>query len=318
LTDLEPLENISLRPFVTLRAGGTADCLLHAHTAEELSLAFQYGLAKHLPVTVLGSGSNVLPSDAGVAGLVIVNKANRISVSREGMVEAETGCLLQDLFLKAAQAGLAGLEFAVGIPGTLGGALASNAGAYRSCVSEHIVELEVCDCEGVKRVRPDYMGFSYRHSKLRESSFMPFVVTRVWFHLPRGCRPEIYRRAQDFQRQRIAKQPPPASAGSFFKNVYNRLLAQSLPDLPEALKQAGVVPAGYLIEACGLKGHRLGGAMISPRHANFILNVRNATATEIRHLAKLAKRTVQDQFGVDLEEEVLYIGRWVEAGYEQR
>lgn len=310
MTGVQIQNGMCLRPFVTLRTGGPADCFCRVCSSEDLAEAFDWGVNNGLPITLLGSGSNVLPSDDGVQGLVIVNRASRIEVSSDGTVEAETGCLLQDLFLKAAQSGLSGLEFAVGIPGTLGGALASNAGAYRSNISEHIVELEICDGEGVRRVPRDWMGFSYRHSKLRESGNPPFAVTRVWFKLPVGDRRIIFARAKDFQCQRILKQPPPASAGSFFKNVYSEILARSLPNLPVAMKEAGVVPAGYLIEACGLKGYRHFGAQISSRHANFILNVRNATSAEIRELATIAKLHVQRRFGVELEEEVLYIGRW--------
>ncbi len=128
--------------------------------------------------------------------------------------------------------------------------------------------------------------------------------------LPTGNPKKIYDEAREYQRQRISKQPPPASAGSFFKNVNDPTLAASLPGLPEGLKKAGVVPAGYLIEAAGLKGYRLGGAMQGARHANFILNVGNATAFEIRRLANYTKATVRERFGVELEEEVLYLGDW--------
>ncbi|HWA83284.1 MAG TPA: hypothetical protein VG820_07630, partial [Fimbriimonadaceae bacterium] len=116
--------------------------------------------------------------------------------------------------------------------------------------------------------------------------------------------------AREYQRQRISKQPPPASAGSFFKNVNDPVLADSIESLPSGLKKAGVVPAGYLIEAAGLKGFRMGGAMLGQRHANFMLNVGNATAFEIRRLAQHAKDVVFAMFGVELEEEVLYLGDW--------
>jgi len=285
-----------------------------ARSSDELAEAFRYALGQGLPVTILGSGSNVLPSEKGVSGVVIVNKANAINVSNDGTIEAETGCLLQDLFLKSAQSGLTGLEFAVGIPGTLGGALASNAGAYRSSISEHITELTVCDGGEPMRVDPDWMGFKYRHSKLRDPEHPPFIVMAVKFKLPNGEVHRIYQKAKDFQRQRISKQPPPASAGSFFKNVNSRDLAESLPNLPKSMKEAGVVPAGYLLEGCGLKGYRYSGAQFSSRHANFILNTGGASSTEIRELAAIAKARVREEYGVELEEEVLYIGRWEVEG----
>lgn len=281
-----------------------------ADTVDDLAEWSSYAQTESIRTTYLGSGSNVLPSDSGVPGLTVINRSARIDVLDHGSIVADAGCLFQDLFLKSAQASLTGLEFAVGIPGTLGGALVSNAGAYRSCISDHLVAIEVVSGGERKWVTPEFMKFSYRDSILRSQSPPPLCLLRVKLELQRGKPKEIYDRARDFQRQRISKQPPPASAGSFFKNVEDRNLAQELPGLREDLRAAGVVPAGYLIEAAGLKGHRLGGAKIGERHANFILNVGAATASEIRSLAEFAKSRVRDEFGVEIEEEVLYIGDW--------
>ena len=264
--------------------------------------------------TILGFGSNILPSDDGVPGIVLLNLARRIEIGPGGEVVADTGCSFQDLFLKTTQAGLSGLEYAVGIPGTLGGALVSNAGAYRSCVSEFITELEVVHNGRREWVEPGFMEFSYRDSILRRPDPPQCAVVRVRFQLPSRDRRTSYDEAREYQRQRIAKQPAQASAGSFFKNVSNADLAASLETLPEALKLKGIVPAGYLIEACGLKGFDRGGAMFGERHANFILNVRGATATAIRDLAQIGKRRVSEKFAVELEEEVLYLGDWSRYG----
>jgi UDP-N-acetylmuramate dehydrogenase len=301
---------ISLRPYTTLKAGGRAEYFVKASSADTVARFAGEAQATQLHVTILGAGSNILPSDDGVPGLVLYNAARRIEVRSNGEVEAETGCAFQELFLKAAQAGLKGLEYAVGIPGTLGGALVSNAGAYRSCVSEFLTELEVVIDGERKWVEPEFMQFSYRDSILRCEHPPQCAVLRVKMRLERGEPKKIYDEAREYQRQRISKQPPPASAGSFFKNVLNKELADSLPSLPMPLKEAGVVPAGYLIQSAGLMGHRLGGAMFSPQHANFIVNVGGATATSIRRLAGVAKRTVAETFGVHLEEEVLYLGDW--------
>lgn len=277
---------------------------------DELAAASTFAQVSQTPTTVLGWGSNVLPSDDGVPGLTIVNRASRIAVAATGEVLADSGCGFQELFLKTAQAGLHGLEFAVGIPGTLGGALVSNAGAYRSCVSEFLAEIEIVFEGRRKWVSAEWMEFSYRDSVLRRPKPPSATILRVAMKLPTGKPKAIYDEAREYQRQRIGKQPPPASAGSFFKNVNDHALAQSLSTLPAPLKQAGVVPAGYLIELCGLKGRRVGGAMLGVRHANFILNVGGATATEIRRLAALAQERVADRYGVLLEEEVLYLGDW--------
>ena len=302
--------NVSLRPYTTLRAGGVAELFAECPSADALADAAMYAQAGEHPTAVLGWGSNVLPADAGVKGLVLLNRARRIAVSRSGEVVADTGCGFQDLFLKTAQHGLAGLSFAVGIPGTVGGALVSNAGAYRSCVSDYLTGIEVV-ADGERRwVEPSWMEFSYRDSVLRRSDRPTAVMLRLSMTLPKGEPKQIFDDAREFQRQRISKQPPSPSAGSFFKNVLDKSLALRLPTLPEPLKKAGIVPAGYLIEAAGLKGYRLGGAMLGHLHANFILNVANATATDIRRLACTAKRIVLDRFGVEMEEEVLYLGNW--------
>jgi len=303
-------DHVCLKPYTTLKAGGFAEHFTVARTLPELADAAIWAQSNRKHAILIGSGSNVLPSDGGVPGVTIVNQASRIDVRANGEVIAETGCSFQELFLKTAQAGLHGLEFAVGIPGTLGGALVSNAGAYRSCVSEFLTRLEIVLNGKRQWVEPSWMHFSYRDSLLRRDNPPQAVVLRVEMQLPKGDPKQIYDEAREYQRQRISKQPPSPSAGSFFKNVNDRVLAESLVTLPLALKKAGIVPAGYLIEAAGLKGKRMGGAMLGVRHANFILNVGNATATEIYQLAQVAKAEVHASFGVMLEEEVLYLGDW--------
>jgi UDP-N-acetylmuramate dehydrogenase len=296
----------SLRPYTTLRAGGNAETLVVAKTTDQLAAA--YGLQPD--ATVLGWGSNVLPSDAGVPGLTIVNHSQELTVREDGFIQVSSGFGLQELFIKTAQAGLRGLEYAVGIPGTVGGALVSNAGAYRSSISEFVTEIEIVSNHRRQWVSPDWMEFSYRDSRLRKGSGEKALLLRIRFRLERGDPRAIYSEARDYQRQRISKQPPSASAGSFFKNVVDPDLAQRIPGLSDGMRRNGVVPAGFLIDACGLKGTRHGGAMLGSRHANFILNVDRATATEIRQLADLARTQVFEKFGARIEEEVMYLGDW--------
>ena len=305
------LHGVPLAPYTTLKAGGPAEFFYRAFSGDSLANALQEGQGLGAQkVTVLGWGSNVLPSDKKVPGLVVINQANRIDIDEDGLVEAECGCGFQELFLKAAQHGLGGLEFAVGIPGTLGGALVSNAGAYRSCVSEFLTKLEVATAEGRAWVDPSWMQFSYRDSLLRSPSAPAAVLLRVRMQLPVRKGKDIYDEAREYQRQRISKQPPPASAGSFFKNVNDHALAARLETLPPKMREAGVVPAGYLIEGSGLKGFGMGGAQFGAKHANFMLNVGNASAKNIRKLAEYVKGVVFGDYGVLLEEEVLYLGDW--------
>ena len=302
--------NKPLRSFTTLRAGGPAELFFCARTVDELAKIVSWAQIDDWHTTILGWGSNVLPSDNGVPGLVVLNRTDSIEITDAGEVIVDSGCSFQELFLKTAQAGLSGFEFGVGIPGTVGGALVSNAGAYRSNVSEFLTSLEVVKDGRRSWVDPDYMEFSYRDSILRRDNPPQCAIIRARFQMPKGKAWESYQEAREYQRQRISKQPPPASAGSFFKNVYDKALASSIPNLPDKMKEAGVVPSGYLIEHAGLQGMRHGGAEIARKHANFIVNSRNATATEIRQLAGLVKRKVEERFQVVLEEEVLYLGDW--------
>ncbi|HEY3780015.1 MAG TPA: UDP-N-acetylmuramate dehydrogenase [Fimbriimonadaceae bacterium] len=303
-------KDVSIRPYTTLKAGGNAELFAAASNVEELAEISLHAQTQGLNMTILGWGSNVLPSDDGVPGLVVLNRATKIEVLSSGEVVAESGCGFQELVIKTAQAGLRGMEFGVGIPGTLGGALVSNAGAYRSCVSEFLIGIEVVFKGERKWVEPSFMEFSYRDSLLRRPNPPQCALLRVKMKLPKGKLKKIYDEAREYQRQRISKQPPPASAGSFFKNVNDPVLADGLDNLAPALRAAGVVPSGYLIEKSGLMGFRLGGAMFARKHANFIVNVAGASAADIRRLAMLAKKTVFDRFNVRIEEEVLYLGDW--------
>ena len=303
-------EDVPLWQFCTLRAGGNAQGLVKCHDTKTLAEVSAFAHRENWPITILGSGSNILPSDQGVPGLVAINASNRIEILTDGGVISDTGTWLQDLFLATAQAGLSGFEYAVGIPGTVGGALVSNAGAYRSNISECLTSIEIVKDGERNWVDPSIMEFSYRDSVLRSPNPPRITVLRAKFQLKTDAPKLIYDRARDFQRQRIGKQPPSASAGSFFKNVNDVELAMRLEGLPSALKTAGVVPAGYLIEQAGMRGARLGGAAFGARHANFMLNIAGATATEIRSLAMKAIAEVRAKFGVTLEEEVLYLGDW--------
>jgi len=292
----------------TLRVGGPADYYLHAEEAEVLAEVAALAQRLNLPHFLLGEGSNICVADAGVRGLMLHNGCRRARIGPVTCVDA--GHNFMALFVKTMQAGLSGLEFAVGIPGTVGGALVSNAGAYRANICDLVQEIDVVEA-GVRRcVGPEWMEFSYRDSRLRRASGSAAVLVGVTLRLTPASKREIRMKARDLQMQRILKQPWEPSAGSWFKNVYDTGLAESLPKLPAAMKQAGVVPAAYLSEACGCKGYQVGGAGISGRHANFIVNLGGATAEELRQAAAHLKSRVLERFGVRLEEEVLCVGDW--------
>jgi len=299
----EPLKN-----YTTLRVGGPADLFYRVTDIEEFAQVVITAHQLCVPTFILGLGSNLLVSDKGIRGLVVYNCCRRIEVGE--ITFSESGAPFQLLFLKTAQAGLSGLEFAVGIPGTVGGALISNAGAFRENIGDLVETIDVVVEGERQRVTQEWMQFSYRDSILRRPDPPRAAILAVTLRLRRGDRRQIFAKARELQRWRIERQPPNPSAGSFFKNVYDVELAQKLYSLPTGLKEAGVVPAGYLIAEAGLKGTRVGGAMVSVKHANFLINAGGATATDIRKLADLVKQVVFERFGVLLEEEVLTVGDW--------
>lgn len=294
--------------YTTLRVGGPADLYYRAANADDLAEAVAAAQKAGVPYFLLGGGSNVCISDRGVRGLVIHNLAASCTSGETTVVDS--GYNFMRLFLDSLRLNLTGLEFAVGIPGTVGGAMVSNAGAYRQNIDVLVKSIDVVEAGERKTVGPEWMGFSYRDSRLRRPGGEPATIISITLQLEPGDRSKILARARENHRQRIFKQPWHPSAGSFFKNVNSRSLAEQLPDLPQGLKEAGVVPSGFLSAACGCKGLMVGGAQISERHANFVINRGHATATQIRELTTTVKTRVRDRFGVELEEEVLLVGDW--------
>ena len=293
----------------TLKVGGAARWFWAASDVEALARVLSVCAQHDVPYLFIGHGSNLLMSDAGYDGLVIQNRCKGCEVGEE--TRAESGVSFGSLFLQTARAGFGGLEWAIGIPGTVGGALVSNAGAYRGNIGPLVRSVRVFADGRDQMVGPEWMEFSYRDSRLRREGIGRAVILSCALHLTERGDPEaIITHAKQYQAQRRAKQPFAPSAGSFFKNVLSKELAESLPHLPAGMKAAGVVPAGFLSEACGLKGLRVGGAEVSPTHANFLVNAHGATASDLRALAGRVKEVVRERFGVTLEEEVLYVGDW--------
>jgi UDP-N-acetylmuramate dehydrogenase len=293
----------------TLKVGGPARWFWAASDVEELSKVLSACAEHEVPYLLIGHGSNLLMSDVGYPGLVIQNRCKGTRIGDE--TYAESGVSFGSLFYQTAREGYSGLEWAIGIPGTVGGALVSNAGAYRGNIGPLVRSVRVF-AEGIDQVvGPEWMEFSYRDSRLRRAGIGRTVILSCTLELKPGGDPDtIIAAAKEYQAQRRAKQPYAPSAGSFFKNVNDKGLAESLPNLPPALKEAGVVPAGFLIEACGLKGLQEGGAQASEKHANFLINTGEATASDLRRLAARVKEAVHERFKVTLEEEVLYVGDW--------
>ncbi len=294
----------------TLRVGGPARWFWLAHDTDLVAKVLAECIKSDIKYLFLGHGSNVLMADSGYSGLVIQNRCKKVEVGQETM--CESGVSLGALFYHTARAGYSGLEWAVGIPGTVGGALVSNAGAYRGSIGPLVRSIRIVENGVDKIVDPNWMQFSYRDSKLRREGVSSTVILSCNLELKGGEDPEkIISDAKTYQDQRRKKQPFAPSAGSFFKNVTSAELASRVDGLTDGMRASGVVPAGFLIDACGLKGTKIGGAMISHEHANFLINSdHTATASDFATLAELIKNTVRDKFEVTLEEEVLAVGEW--------
>lgn len=284
------LENVSLSEYTSFRTGGPADKLAVCTNEEELTSAIGRLRSEEIPFIILGNGSNVLVSDKGIRGAVIVIKSreNDVEVSEDGMVSAFSGCSLSRLAMAAAKASLTGLEFASGIPGTLGGGVVMNAGAYGSELKDVIVSARVLTEDGkVLTLSKDELDLSYRHSCIPANGY---IVLSACFRLEKGEPDAITGKMKELNARRREKQPLEyPSAGSTFKR-------------PEGYF------AGKLIEDAGLKGFTVGGACVSQKHCGFVINKGDATSADIFRLITEVKRRVMECFGVELEPEVKIIG----------
>lgn len=305
-------ENESMARHTTLRVGGPARYFYPANDLEVLAQILPALSQASIPYLLIGHGSNLLMSDRGFDGVVIQNRCKKTAINNEtGAVYAECGASLGSLFMQTQRAGLAGLEWGIGIPGTVGGALVSNAGAYRGNIGPLVMQVRAFFEGAVSSFGPEWFGFSYRDSRLRNETPPRTVVLSVDMQLTPTTDPDaVLATAKRYQGERRAKQPLQPSAGSFFKNVQNRALAERFDDLAPALKEAGVVPTGFLSMKAGCMGWREGGAMVSDKHGNFLVNAGGATATDFRQLADRIKTRILNEYGVMLEEEVLAVGDW--------
>jgi UDP-N-acetylmuramate dehydrogenase len=293
--------NQPLSRFTASRIGGPADGLFEAFSAEELAEVVTICWQEERPLYVLGSGSNVLVSDKGVRGLVLINRARDIKFITEEepiLVWAESGANLGVLARLAASKGLAGLEWAAGIPGTLGGAIVGNAGAHGSDMAANLHLAEILHhnnlqkpVEGVReRWEAGDFNFAYRSSVIKNSANKSVVLSASLLLMLSNAK-TVQARIDELAMYRKRTQPPGASMGSMFKNPSGDF-------------------AGRLIDAVGLKGMRSGGAQISPLHANFFINAEDATAADVYDLICLARKRVEAEFGINLELEVELIGEW--------
>ena len=287
--------NEPLARYTTARIGGPADVLIEAASAKELKSLVAAARKSELPITLLGGGANVLVSDAGLRGLVIINKAKRVEFRGGAQVWCESGTVLPTLARECVARGLAGLEWAVGVPGTVGGAVVGNAGAHgRDIAADLFAATILNEANDVSEWSKDEMQFEYRSSKIKRlaaSGQRLAVVLAATFQLMPADPSELTKKADEFNDYRRRTQPPGASIGSMFKNP------------------AGDA-AGRLIDQCGLKGTRVGDAEISTVHANFFVNHGQAKASDVKALIDLARQRVKEMFGIELELEIELLGAW--------
>lgn len=283
-----------LARYTAARLGGPAEALLEVFSADELAQAVELAWETDCGYTLLGGGSNVLISDRGISGLVILNRARAVKfevAAEPPVIWAESGANLGVLARQAAAHGLSGLEWAAGIPGTLGGAVVGNAGAHGGDMGGNLLLANILQPDGKRLNWPvEKLEYGYRSSALRRMD-PPAVVLAARLHLEHDRSEEVQKRLEEFVAYRKLTQPPGASLGSMFKNPSDDY-------------------AGRLIEAAGLKGARIGDVQISPVHANFFINIGNARAQDYYKLILLAQETVAREFGVRLKLEIVLLGEW--------
>lgn len=283
------LINEPMNRHTTFQIGGPADIVVYPTRRREICDLVRICRAEDIPYISLGNGSNVLVSDTGIRGLVIMtDRMHRITVDNDSRIEAWAGAPLSRVATIAKNYQLSGLEFAFGIPGTIGGAVYMNAGAYNHQMNQVITATEYVDGEGqLCTVEGDDHQFGYRTSCFKDTNH---IIVKTHLQLSPGKESEITELMKQYTQARKEKQPLELpSAGSAFKR-------------PEGFF------AGKLIEDCGLKGRRVGGAEVSTKHAGFIVNVGGAKAKDVLDLVDIIKTEVLQKFGVELEPEIKFIG----------
>jgi len=281
--------NVAMNSYSTFRVGGKAEAICFIHELNEFKRLLSFLNSEIIPWMVIGRGSNLLVTDKGINGVVMILKGKLADVREEdnNILAAGGGLSITRLLKYCVQQGLSGMEFMSGIPGTLGGAVIMNAGAYGKEIGEQILNVGIVNSEGeTKEMKHSQIPFAYRKASMPEKS----IIYSVTIKLKKDKRELIKERIENNLNERKETQPLDLpSCGSVFKN----------PDGDYA---------GRLIEQCGLKGKCIGGAMVSPKHANYIVNTGNARSSQILELMEHVKRKVRDKTGIMLEPEIRVVG----------
>lgn len=278
-----------LKKYSYTKTGGNSDILILVKSTEDLVNIVNFVNKNNIPLTILGNGSNILISDSGIRGItVITSELNKIEILENNIVTCEAGATLKELTDILIEEELTGLEFACGIPGSIGGAIFMNAGAYGGEMKDAVLRVETIDKYGnIKIYNNEQMEFSYRHSIIQDNKE---IVTKIYFKLQKGIKENIIAEVNDLNKKRSDKQPLEyPSCGSVFKRPEGHF-------------------AGKLIQDAGCQGLTVGGAQVSTKHAGFMVNINDASCEDYKNLIKLVQEKVFKNSGVKLEREVKIIG----------
>ncbi len=304
-------ENILLAPYTTFKIGGPAKYFSEAKNTEEILELCDWANKNRVPIFVLAGGSNVLIFDKGFNGLVIKIKNCKLEIENFS-AKVEAGVSLAKLVSESIKTELSGLEWAMGIPGTIGGAINGNSGAFNKSMSDVVKEVEVLDIRtgSVQKFRKDDCKFGYRKSVFKNN--FDLITLSAVLELNKGGKEEIQKIIQEHTSQRVKSVPSGYSAGCFFKNVEwgragnKKEIIRKFPELSQ-FENKPKISIGFLTEYLGLKGKAVGEAEVSEKHAGFIINRGGAAAEDVLDLAGLIKEKIRERYGFDLEEEVVIV-----------
>ncbi len=308
-------KNVSLKKYTTFKIGGRAKYFFEAKNKKDLKFALEFALKNNIPFFILGGGSNLLISDKGYDGLVIKMEDTRYKIQNT-KVTAEAGALLGNLVRDSEESGLTGLEWAIGIPGTIGGAVRGNAGAFGKSIGDFVKKVEVLEIKNgrlfSKELSQKECKFSYRESIFKKNR--NFIISEVILEFSRNNKREIKEKISEFLSYRKEHQPLNFfSAGSIFKNyegeISDKKIIRAFPEI-RSFNQRKLIPAGYLIDKCRLKGRRKGNIEISKKHANFMVNLGGGRAEDVFYLIELAGSKVKEKFNIVLEREIELLGNF--------
>ncbi|MCX6782261.1 MAG: UDP-N-acetylmuramate dehydrogenase [Candidatus Magasanikbacteria bacterium] len=292
--------NEPMRKHTTIQVGGPAEYLVSVNDNDKLVGLLSYLSGEGVPFFILGGGSNVLMSDNGFEGVVISVETNKLDC-QGGKIVCDSGASFSSLVSAAAANSLTGMEWAAGIPGTVGGAVRGNAGAMGSDTSQSIEDVYIWKDGEIISLQRNECDFGYRNSIFKKDGG---VILRIIFKFSPGDAKEILRLTSDNIAGRHGRHPALPSAGSFFKNIKLANWPGEPGLLPAQYRERGTIPAGYLIEELGLKGFQIGGAGVSQEHGNFIVNYGGATQADIIAVVEAVKEKVYNRYGVELVPEV--------------